>query len=61
MFPLFKMNSLTMVDSSFWSRVASLISPLVACGSRERSIGLSYLARTEYRTEGISYTVDGIR
>ena len=49
------MNSLTMVDKSFWSRVASDISPLVACGSRDRSIGLSYLVRTE----GIRYRVQG--
>ena len=41
------MNSLTMVDRSFWSRVASVISPFVACGSRDSRIGLSYLVRSE--------------
>ena len=50
-FPLFKMNSFTIVDNSFCSLVASEISSLLACGSLERRIGRSYLEKKEEKGE----------
>ena len=49
MFPLLRINSFTMVDNSFCSRVASVTSLLVAWGSRDRRIGRSYLKKTGVR------------
>ena len=41
--PLFRMNSFTMVDSSFWRMPAAFTSALDASGSRAANIGRSYL------------------